>query len=395
MSEQPERIHQALDALRAEKPIFRDAASASFIVTRYGLARALLADNGLWKDADRAEPDALVHQFKPADMSGRPEDRNAGIGWMDSPDHERVRTPLAQAFLRRVAHLRPTIEAVVAAGLDAIDREGPIDLVAEYAIAIPITVIGRILGIETSDMPRFRALSQAAMKSFLPKRTARNDAEIKAMALAICEMVDEHMRRRRVEPGDDLISDLVQVQARTGALSDAEIRINCLNLLAGGNVPTADLIASALWRLLRHPTERAKLEAEPGLISGVIEETLRLDPPTEGAQRVASRDLAIDGCRVRPTQVVAVMLHAANRDPEVFDDPHRFDISRKGAPHLAFGGGAHICIGAPLARLEAQVAVGALIKRYPALRLLAGAEEPSWRPVPYFHGLDHLWVTAR
>ena len=324
----------------------------------------------------------------------RPGDRDAGIGWMDEPDHSRVRPPIAQALYRRVARLRPVVEAIVAARLDAIDRAGPADLVAEFAIPIPIEVIGAVLGVEVADLPKFRGLSEAAMKSFLPDRTPEIDAEIKAMALAISDLLDAQMDRRRRAPGDDLITDPLAVQADTGALSDAEIRINCLNLLAGGNVPTADLIASAAWRLLRHPAERAKLAADPGLISGAIEETLRLDPPSEGSQRVASRDLEIAGCPVRQTQVVAVLLHAANRDPAVFDDPHRFDIARKGAPHLAFGGGAHICIGAPLARLEAQVAVGMLMTRFPALRLAEPDAEPAWRPIPFFHGLERLVVAV-
>jgi hypothetical protein len=394
MPVEPEGQHRALDALRAANPIFRDEPSASFVLTRHGDGRALLADNSLWKDADRAEPAALVHQFKPADMN-RPGDRDAGVGWMDNPEHARVRPPLAQALYRRVAQLRPTLEAIVAARLDAIARPGPVDLVADFAIPIPIEAICAVLGVEANDVPKFRAQSEAAMKSFLPDRTPAIDAEIKAMSEAISDLLDEEMMRRRAAPGDDLISDLVAIEAESGTLSDSEIRINCLNLLAGGNVPTADLIASAAWRLLKHPAERAKLAADPALINGVIEETLRLDPPSEGAQRVASRDLEIAGCPVRRTQVVAVLLHAANRDPAVFDDPHRFDISRRGAPHLAFGGGAHICLGAPLARLEAQVAVGMLMQRFPAMRLAEPDAEPEWRPIPFFHGLERLMVEAK
>ncbi len=394
MPEQPEGQHAALDALRAAQPVFRDTASASFVLTRHGDGRALLSDASLWKDADRAEPGALIHQFKPADMN-RPGDRDSGMGWMDEPDHSRVRPPIAQALYRRVARLRPVLEAIVEARLDAIDRPGAVDLVADFTIPIPVAAIGAVLGIEAADMPRLRVQSEAAMKSFLPDRTPEIDAEVKAMALAISDLLDEQMARRRRAPGDDLISDLLAVQAQSGALSDAEIRINCLNLLAGGNVTTADLIASAVWRLLKHPAERARLAADPGLITGAIEETLRLDPPTEGAQRVASRDLEIAGCPVGRTQVVAVLLHAANRDPAVFDDPHRFDIMRRGAPHMAFGGGAHICIGAPLARLEAQVAVGMLMRRFPALRLAEPDAAPAWRPIPFFHGLERLMVETR
>jgi cytochrome P450 len=165
-----------------------------------------------------------------------------------------------------------------------------------------------------------------------------------------------------------------------------------MNLLLGGNVTTADLIASAAWLLLSHPDERAKLRADPSLIAGAIEEVLRFEPPTQGTQRVVPRDMAIAGCPIRKTQVVAVLIHAANRDPAAFADPHRFDISRKDGPHVAFGGGAHICIGAALARLEAQVAIARLFERFNGLRLAEPDAAPRWRDLPFFRGLETLPV---
>jgi hypothetical protein len=184
----------------------------------------------------------------------------------------------------------------------------------------------------------------------------------------------------------------VQVQSSGAALTDAEIWVNCQNLLGGGNLPTADLIANGIWLLLRHPDELAKLRADPSLLPGAVEEILRFEPPNDGTQRIAPGDFEINGCPLRQGQVAAIMIPVANRDPEIFPEPHRFDISRRGVPHLSFGGGAHICIGAPLARLQAQVAIDLLLRRFPHLRLADAEGPPCWRAVPFFHGFEALRV---
>jgi hypothetical protein len=304
-----------------------------------------------------------------------------------------VRGPIALALNRRIAGLRSLVESVVSRRLDALAGRARFDLVADFAMPIPIEVIGALLGVDTGDTPRFRAWSEAAMNSFLPNPAPDQQAETRAAAEAINAYLDRAMAVGRARPRDDLIGDLLAALAAGAALSDGEIRVNCLNLMLGGNVTTADPIASAAWLLLRHPAERAKLAADPGLINAAIEEALRLEPPTEGTQRVASRDFEIAGCPVRKGQVVAVLIHAANRDPTAFADPHRFDITRREGPHVAFGGGAHICIGQALARLEAQVAVGSLFQRLPDLRLADRAGQPQWRDTPFFRGLERLDVT--
>ena len=380
--------HQRFDRLRHDDPVHFDPASASFILTRMADARAWLADASQWKDADQAEEGALVRAFKPADMN-RPGDRNSGMGWMDDPDHARVRRPIQAALARRVAGLRPTVEAIVARQLAALPSGG-FDALADYAMPIPIAVIGALLGADTADAARFRAWSEAVLDVFNPDPGEEGARATKAAALAICDYLDGAMAERRAAPRDDLISDLLGEEA----LSDSEIRINCLNLLLGGNVTTADLIANGISLLLRHPDERAKLRANPELIGSAIEEILRLEPPTEGAQRVASRNLELHGCPVRARQVVAVMTPAANRDPAVFTDPHRFDITRREGPHITFGAGPHICIGAPLARLEAKVAIPALLDRFPSLALAHPHDPPFWRPAPFFRGLQTLPVVT-
>jgi cytochrome P450 len=385
MPDTPDERHQRFDCLRAERPVFRDEPTRTFIITRMSDARTWLNDPTQWRDADRAEAGALVHTFKPADIN-RPGDRNSAMGWMDEPDHSRVRGPIQQALARRVAALEPTARMIVDEQLATLPGGG-FDVLADYALPIPIAVIGVLLGVDTADVTRLRALSEAALAIFDDGANAATRQATKAASEAISALLDDTMARRRARPGDDLISDLLAAQASSRALSDSEIRVNCMNLLLGGNVTTADLIATGVDLLLRHPDQLARLRAAPELIASTVEEVLRFEPPTNGTQRVASREVKIGGCPLRPEQVAAVMIAAANRDAAVFAEPHRFDIGRRGPSHIAFGGGPHLCIGAALARLEARIAIGAIIGGFPHLRLIEPDAPPQWRPHPAFHGL--------
>ena len=393
MAEASDERHAQFDKLRAESPVWFHEGSRTFILTRLADARAWLADPAQWKDADRAEEGALVRSFKPADMN-RPGERDAGIGWMDEPDHSRVRKPIQAALMRRVAAMKETVRAIAQDQLARLPAAG-FDVVADYAMPIPIAVMGRVMGVDTTDAPRFRALSEAVLSVFEPNPTDDQRRANKDAAVAILEYFDEAIAERRASPRDDLITDLLAEQAATGALSDAEIGVNCLNLLLGGNVTTADVIGNGINLLLRHPAELAKLRADPALIGSTVEEILRFEPAVEGAQRVASHDLTLGGCPVRAHQVAAVMTPAANRDPAAFTDPHRFDIARREAPHITFGAGAHICIGAPLARLEAREAIWGLVERFPGLVLADPDAPPEWRPTgSSFHGLVRLPVAV-
>jgi hypothetical protein len=197
---------------------------------------------------------------------------------------------------------------------------------------------------------------------------------------------------RRTQPRDDLISDMARLQADGADLSDDELRINLSALLIGGNLTTTDLIGNGVRLLLLHPAELAKLKADPGIVNSVVEEILRYEPPVDITGRIASGEMEVGGCPLKAGQSLMMSLRGANRDPEVFEDPHRFDVSRKHKPHVAFGGGAHICIGAPLARLEAQVALVKLFQRFPHLRLADPDAPPAWRNLPFFRGLERMEV---
>jgi hypothetical protein len=202
------------------------------------------------------------------------------------------------------------------------------------------------------------------------------------------------MAERALSPQDDLVSDMVKLKAEGAPLTDGEICLNLEALLVGGNLTTTDLIGNAIWLLLEHPNQLAKLKAEPALINAAVEEVLRYESPVDITGRIASREMEVSGCPIHQTQSMLFSLRGANRDPEAFPEPNAFDIARKGAPHVAFGGGLHLCIGAPLARLEAIVAIPSFFARFPDIHLAEPDAKPDWRNLPFFRGLKELKVAT-
>ncbi|HEY5072330.1 MAG TPA: cytochrome P450 [Caulobacteraceae bacterium] len=387
--------HVVLDELRARCPVHRDEMSGSFILTRYGDVRALVSDRTLWRDPMRAEEAAtLQRRFADGVPPGAVRGETTSILLLDDPDHERIRRPLVQALYARVARFRPEVERIVEEALSSIETGELFDLMAKFCVPVPIDVIASILGVDRDRLPEFREWSEGVIQSLNPFRTEAQTARMERCDEALSAYFTQTIAARRAAPRDDLISDMTRLQAEGAPLSDIELRINLSALLIGGNLTTTDLIGNAVRLLLLNPTELAKLRADRGIINAVVEETLRYEPPVDITGRIASRDMAVGDKAVKATQSFTFSLRAANRDPEVFEDPHRFDVGRTHRPHVAFGGGAHICIGAPLARLEAQVALLRLFERFPQLRFADPDEPPAWRTLPFFRGLERLPLLA-
>jgi cytochrome P450 len=385
--------HALLDPLRANHPVMRDETVGSFFLTRYEDVRGVLTDLTLWRDPHRAEPAALMARRLVEQSGSRTQgDGGMSILHMDDPDHARIRTPLAQALYKRVTNSRPAVERVVDALLEDL-ADGPgFDLMGAFALQVPIDVIAAILGVDPDRLVEFRDWSEGVIQSLNPLRTPEQTAHLMRAGEALSTYMYGLLAARRAAPADDLVSDMVALQADGAALTDAELVVNLSALLVAGNLTTTDLIGNAVRLFLLNPDQLARLRADPGLIGQAVEETLRFDPPVDITARIASHDMVVGGCPVRRSQSMALSLRGANRDPAVFENPHDFDITRKKIPHVAFGGGAHICIGAPLARLEAQVALGRLFARFPNLRLADPAAPPVWRTLPLFRGLERLDV---
>lgn len=382
--------HGRLDPIRDKTPVWYDRVVGAFILTRCSDVDELLADSTLWRDPDKAAPQALLYRSLRllADGLERPEEGRSGMLLMDDPDHSRVRSAIARALSRRVAVAGSLIDNVVEEALAELSGKTKVDLVSEFAIPVALRVVTRIIGLDESQLPRLRKWSEAIFEIFKPSRSASLTARMLGSSDAARAYIGEVMEARRTRPADDLVSDLLALQNDGYELSDSEIRTNCYALLNAGNLTTADLISNGLYILLSHPTELEKLRSRPELIAGAIEEILRYEPPIETTARVASRKLVIRGVQIERGQVMFTSLTGANRDPAAFPDPHRFDIERSDQPHTSFGGGAHSCIGAALARAEARAAIGAVIARFPQLALDGG--KIGWRAAPGFRGLKKL-----
>ena len=384
-----------LDALRDHHPVMRDEAAGVFFLTRHEDVRAILTDLSLWRSPTRAEDAAVLtrRSLEPVEGMDPNASRNPSILNLDDPDHARVRGPLAQALYKRAARFRPDVERIVDEALDAVAGEASFDLMSRFALPIPIDVIAAILGVSHDRLTEFRDWSEGVIQGLNPLRTPEQTAHMLRAGAALRTHMAGMLAARRAKPQDDLVTDMVQLQAAGAELTDDDLITNLNALLVAGNLTTTDLIGNAVRLFLTHPEELAKLRADPALIAAAVEETLRYEPPVDITGRIASHELAPSGCPIHATQSMLLSLRGANRDPQVFENPNRFDITRKKSPHVAFGGGAHICIGAPLARLEAQVALGRLFARFPDLRLTDPDAPPQWRTLPFFRGLERLEVS--
>jgi len=388
--------HALLDRLRTECPVHRDEAAGTFVLTRYADVRGTLSDTTMWRDPSRAEEAAVLPRRllePPPPGLEIHEGSDSTILLSDDPDHARIRNPLQMALYKRVAKCRPLVAHVVDEILDRITGDR-FDVMDKFAVPVPIDVIARILGVDDTMLVEFRDWSEGVILSLNPFRTPEQTQKFIASANALNAYFHQLMMERRKNPKDDLISDMMVLQAEGAPLTDGELQNNLQGLLVGGNLTTTDLIGNGIWLFLTNPAELAKLKADPNLINSAVEEILRYESPVDITGRIASRDMDVGGCPIKQTQSLFMSLRGANRDPETFPNPHKFDIARKDAPHVAFGGGAHLCIGSPLARLEAQVALPAFFGRYPNLRLADPDALPQWRSLPFFRGLLRLDVVT-
>ena len=374
-----------LAELQGRCPVRHDPVLESVVLTGYEDVRAVVNDRSLWRNPARGNPRALFSR-----VSDTTTEAPQSILFMDDPDHARVRGPLTQAFYKRAARIRPQVEAVVDEVLDGLSGRASFDIIADYGVPVPILVIAAVLGIEAARLKDFREWSEGVILSLNAMRTPEQDQQLLVAAEALDAFFAESMADRRRAPKDDLITDMVELQAAGAELSDAEVSVNLQSLLVGGNLTTTDLIGNGVLAFLRNPDQLAKLRADPKLIAAAVEEILRYDPPITMTGRVASRAMRVGGETVEAKDSLINMLRAANRDPSVYEHPERFDIARKHVPHMAFGGGAHICIGAPLARMEGQVALWKLFERFPNLKL--AEQKLAYRALPGFRGVERLVV---
>ncbi len=319
-----------------------------------------------------------------------------GFLFLDPPDHTRLRRLVSKAFVPKVVKaLEPEITRLVDALLAETGDGGPFDAISGLAYPLPVAVICRLLGVPLEDEPEFSAASGLLAQSLDPFVSVTGSAgggfeERMQAAMWLRDYLRELIGRRRRDPGDDLMSGLVGVEESGDQLTEDEIVATCNLLLVAGHETTVNLIANAILALLRDPPQWAALAADPTRVAAVIEETLRYDPPVQLMGRIAAEDMTIGPVSIPKGDNMLVLLAAAHRDPAAFAHPDRFDPDRETIRHLGFGKGPHFCIGAPLARLEATVALTALTARFPEAAL---AGEPAYKQNVTLRGMSELPIT--
>jgi cytochrome P450 len=371
------------ELLRSHAPIFHWTTWNMVFLSRHADCTELLRDNRLGRGPTGEPPPdqaALVHML------------NRWLLMMNPPDHTRLRGLVHKAFTpRMVEQLRGTVQNITDALLDRVQAQGQMDLIANLAYPLPVTVIAAMLGIPESDRDRFHHWSDSLARSL----DLTDDPEVyRRASVAATEFTDylrELSARRRREPANDLLSALVQVEEDGEALSEDELYATCALLLVAGHETTINLIGNGTLALLRHPDQLRLLQEQPQLIRTAVEELLRYDSPVQLTSRMALEDVTYAGFTFARGQEVAFLLGAANHDPAVFANPERLDITREKNPHLSFGSGIHYCLGAPLARLEGQIAINTLLRRMPNLQLATA--EPVYRDNYVLRGLEALPLT--
>jgi cytochrome P450 len=310
----------------------------------------------------------------------------------DPPDHTRLRRLVSKAFTpKAIEEMRPRIAALVDAILDDADARGEIEVVDDLAFRLPVTVISEMLGVPTEDHEQLRAWTSAAVAALDPSDSINELLPAADALRAMRAYFDELADQRRGALGDDLLSGMIAAEDEGDRLSRDELLDTTLLLFAAGHETTVNLISGGMLNLLTHPAELDRLRADPSLINTAVEELLRFGPPVQFTARTTTCEVEVAGKTLPKGSELVVMLAAANRDPAVFDDPHSLDIGREDNRHLSFGGGIHLCLGAPLARVEGQEAIGRLVRRFPALRLVD--DQVAWKPTTTIRGPARLPLT--
>jgi len=377
------------ERMRASDPVHLTQ-HGMYVASRHADITVVLRDKRFGKDyVERTK-----RRYGPNVMD-EPVFRNFALTMLqqDPPDHTRLRGLVVKAFTaRRVEDMRPRIQEIVDQDLDRIAPQGKMDLIEDFAYRLPVTIICDMLGIPAEHREMFYTGARGSGRILEPVPMTPEEIKQSNAGQAMMKMYfDQLFDLRRKNPGDDLTTQLLQAEEDGSKLSNDELYANIILLFGAGHETTVNLIGNGLLALYRNPDQLALLKANPSLITNAIEEFLRYDSSVQMTGRTALEDIEdLGGRRIPKGEGVLCLLGSANRDPAVYPDrPDRLDITRPKIRPLSFGGGIHLCLGAQLARIEAEVAISTLLRRIPDLRL-DDAENPEWRPTFVLRGLKRL-----
>src|ERR1700742_1101308 len=360
-----------------------------YIASRHAEVTVVLRDKRFGKDY----PERMKRRYGAKAMD-EPTFRNFALTMLqqDPPDHTRLRGLVVKAFTaRRVEDMRPRIQEIVDENLDRVIPQGKMDLIEDFAYRLPVTVICDMLGIPAEHREMFYHGARNSGRILEPVPMTAEEIKQSNAGQAMVKMYfDQLFDLRRKNPGDDLTTQLLQAEEEGSKLNNEELYANIILLFGAGHETTVNLIGNGLLALFRNPDQLGLLKAKPELIVNAIEEFLRYDSSVQMTGRTALEDVELGGRNIPKGENVLCLLGSANHDPAVYPDhPERLDITRSNVKPLSFGGGIHFCLGAQLARIEAEIAINSLLKRIPELRL-DDAENPEWRPSFVLRGLKCL-----
>ncbi len=383
--------------LRAQNPVHRSPLGF-WVFTRHADCFQILRDKRSSSDGRNVDPQRF-NRLRDIDAAssgaGQVLEEMAPFLFRDPPDHTRLRGLVQKAFTPRVIEgLRPRIEQICGQLLDAALDKGEVDLVADYAYPLPVQIIVEMLGVPAEDHEQFRVWSNALARGLDPDFLLPPEAAQQRLAavLSFAQYFISLIERRRARPGDDLLTRLIEAEEQGDALTPGELVSTCILLLVAGHETTVNLISGGALALLEHPEEAAKFVSAPHAVRTGVEELLRYVPPVQLTGRNALEDMEVGGVTVEKGEFSMLLIGSANRDPAVFDRPDVLDVTRAENNHLGFGFGIHHCIGAPLARLEAQIALSALFGRADRIERLGG--ELSYKDNIILRGLAALPVSV-
>lgn len=358
------------DALLAHAPVLPQP-DGSVLLSRHADLDRIYRDTTLYSSDKKAA-------FAPKFGIGAPlyEHHTSSLVFSDPPLHTRVRKIMTSALTpRAIARMEPGLIETVDHLLDAMAEKAEVDLIEDFASSIPIQIIGNLLDVPMDERGPLRDWSLAILGALEPSLSQEDLARGNRAVEEFKTYLEDLVARRRANPGDietDVLTRLIRGEGADGTLSEIELIQNCIFILNAGHETTTNLIGNGLALLNDHPDQRARLLEDPALIVPAVEEMLRFRSPNQLGNRETTQEVEIGGLRIASGTNLHLCIGAANRDPQVFDDPARFDITRKPNRHLAFAGGPHVCVGLTLARMEGRIAIGRLLERFPGYRIAPG-----------------------
>jgi cytochrome P450 len=384
--------HAALDRLREESPVVQDTILGRIILTRATDVEAVLRDRDLFVDPRKAAEGSFMRMMAERRAESRTREQPSML-FLDPPDHDRLRGLVNKAFTpKAVERMGPRIQEIADELLDKVEGRDHWDIIHDFSAPLPTIVIAEMLGIDPADQAQFKAWSDVVVQGFNPMLSDEVRKQIEKVGAEMDAYLRTAVEARRKDRREDLISAMISAEEDGEQMTDDEIVTMVGLLLGAGNLTTTDLIGNGVYAFMKHPGEWAKLREHPDLAANAVEEMLRFDPPVTQSGRITLKDMEVGGCPVAAGSSLSPVLLAANHDPALNPNPHDFNISREEIHHVSFGGGRRYCLGAPLARLEALVAIRTLVRRFPDLRL--ATEKVECRTVPGFRGLVALPVKS-